>query len=405
MTAVPDYLLDWAAEPGPRTVLAAARARLEGRGLGPRAVLPVQLTPAERKSVGRLLPARWTPSRADVSIKELRAGLGEHGVTLEDLVVAVSGPLRDREAEAVRAAAAEDERVAALASLVDALHVPLTAPLHTAAADALGRLVLGRAPARERSDAVLRVVQALPASGDVSLAVFAAAEFADAHALDRSRPLGRAVARFLAVRAAVVGARDRRGEPDGHDPEGRGEQENAALVLEFVDPLSAPESWRAAWASGGVTCDEVSAQVLVLNLPLVGEASAVRQCAASPGEPTWLTLRALRGRFALAQPCDVFVCENPSIVEAAAAAFGTSTHPLICTFGRPSTAAWELLRGLGPARLHVRADEDATGWSIVNAVLAAFPDADGWSMHPDSGRYEEELVEELLNDLRVKTPT
>lgn len=145
------------------------------------------LTPAERKSVGRLLPARWSPSRADVSIKELRAGLGEHGVTLEDLLVAVTGPLRDREAEAVRAAAAEDERAAALASLVGALRVPLTPALHTAAADALGRLVLGRAPARERSDAVLRVVQALPAGGDVSLAVFAAAEFADAHALDRVR--------------------------------------------------------------------------------------------------------------------------------------------------------------------------------------------------------------------------
>ena len=74
--------------------------------------------------------------------------------------------------------------------------------------------------------------------------------------------------------------------------------------------------------------------MLVLNLPLVGEAAAVRQCAASPNEPTWLTLRALRGWF---------------------------------------------------------------------AVLAAFPDADGWCMHPDSGRHEEELVEELLNDLRVRT--
>lgn len=167
-------------------------------------------------------------------------------------------------------------------------------------------------------------------------------------------------------------------------------------MLGWSDPLGSAE----AWASDGVTCDGVSAQVLVLNLPLTGDAPAVAVCAATPGEPGWLTLRSLAGSFSLSGTHDVFVCENPSIVEEAASRFGPLARPMVCTFGRPSSAAWTLLRGIASyAKLHVRADGDAVGRGIVSAFLDAFPSAARWQMPVDSAAYEEELIEELMIDV------
>ena len=217
-------------------------------------------------------------------------------------------------------------------------------------------------------------------------------------------PTGGAVATRSTVPAGGAGG--------SGDPTARGDTLGVrGPVFTFVDPLATPDGWREAWASANVACDEVSSMVLVLNLPLTGDAPAVALCSATPGEPTWLTLRSLRGRITLPEPMDlsgpmdVFVCENPSIVEEAASRFGTNTHPLVCTFGRPATAAWELLRGIAPnARLHVRADADATGRSIVDGFLEAFPDAVSWRMPVDSGEFEEELLPELMADLGFRTP-
>ena len=86
--------------------------------------------------------------------------------------------------------------------------------------------------------------------------------------------------------------------------------------------------WAAAWAGAGVICDAVSAQVLVLNLPLTGNAPAVRLCHAAPGEPVWLTLRSFRGDWELAGGAEVFVCENPTVLEAAADRHGAASWPL-----------------------------------------------------------------------------
>lgn len=384
MSEVPSFLIDWAHEPGPRKVLDAARARLEFGRLGPRSLLDPALTPAERTQVGRLMPPSWVLTDGAVPTRELRNGLATHGVRLEDLLVSLDGPLRDLSVErkAARDAAAADRAggLARLRALLQGESSTIVAASARAAGvteeamdAALTRWVLRRAPAGERADAVTHVVRSLPNGGEVGLPVLAARLFGDAHALDRAAPLGRAVARFLALRSGTS---------------------------EFTDPLESPDGWRAAWATGGVTCDAVSSQVLVLNLPLVGDAPAVAWCSATPGEPTWLTLRALHGGFALATPQDVFVCENPSIVEAAATAFGAHTRPLVCTFGRPSAALWMLLRGLVPeARLHVRADGDTIGWSIVNSMRTAFPESVAWRMPKSQTTYEEELLDELLEDL------
>jgi len=207
------------------------------------------------------------------------------------------------------------------------------------------------------------------------LAELAAALFRDPHALDRSTPLGRACVRSLELRRAVT--------------EGGS----------YRDPLEDAQLWSAAWVGAGVICDAVSAQVLVLNLPLTGNAPAVRLCHAAPGEPVWLTLRSLRGDWGLAGGAEVFVCENPTVLEAAADRHGAASRPLVCTFGLPSQAAWELLTGLGDVRCHVRADGDVVGWRIVNQLRDRLPGALTWRMPEGCTAYEEELLEDLLSDL------
>jgi hypothetical protein len=63
---------------------------------------------------------------------------------------------------------------------------------------------------------------------------------------------------------------------------------------------------------------------------------------------------------------DVYVCENPSVLIAAADQLGESSRPLVCTNGRPSAAALRLLTGLaeGGTSIHVRADDDTSGQAI-----------------------------------------
>jgi hypothetical protein len=75
-------------------------------------------------------------------------------------------------------------------------------------------------------------------------------------------------------------------------------------------------------------------------------------------------------------------------------ALSESSHPLVCTNGRPSAAALRLLTGLteGGTSIHVRADDDDVGQAMVATVLSAIPDAKLWRFEarppslPRSGR-------------------
>ncbi|OLR90303.1 hypothetical protein BJP25_02730 [Actinokineospora bangkokensis] len=186
-------------------------------------------------------------------------------------------------------------------------------------------------------------------SSGTRLAQLAADTVHDAHALDADRQLGRGVARLLAIE---------------HD---------------LPRPQRAGRAWRAAWTAAGVACDGVSSRVLALNLPLTGESPAARLCVAAPGEPVWLTLRSLTGSWT-ASASDVFVCENPTIAEAAADALGLTCPPLVCTDGIASGAALDLLAGLAIAgcTIHARADFDPAGFTIADQVLSVAPDALSW---------------------------
>ncbi|MFL6144773.1 MAG: DUF2399 domain-containing protein [Labedaea sp.] len=127
--------------------------------------------------------------------------------------------------------------------------------------------------------------------------------------------------------------------------------------------------------------------LLTLNLALTGSSPAARLCAAAPGEPVWLTLRSLSWDWAGSAGADVVVCENPTVVEAAADALAARCPPLICTDGIASGAAMDLIgglaRGCGPVR--VRADVDPAGFTVVEQVLAVAPQARLWRF--DAGVY------------------
>lgn len=371
--SVPHFVVEWARLPGPVKLLALARTRVEEGRLGPRARLDPSLSPTERLEVGRMLDAAWAGSGATVPVTQLRRSLQDHGTTLEALLETASGPLRDLRAERARRRASrstdQDEAMQILADLAE----------HTIDAQVLRRCLVGAEVWSERSRQIVRVVHHADAaarerSGSLRLGVLAASLFGDAHALDRDSALGRAVARFLHARAAGVG------EP-------------------FVDPIGDAAAWHDAWESCGVSCDGVSARVLVLNLPLTGPGPAAR-ITDVVGEPVWVTLRSLRRPFGLAAGVnEVFVCENPAIVEAAADRFGATSRPLVCTFGNPDLATTTLLTSLAEhTRLRVRADGDRVGWQIVERLLR-LPGATTWRMPAGFDQYEEEILDDLLGDL------
>lgn len=392
---IPDSLLAWASRRGPAAVLAAARARLEAGQRGPRLTLAAVLDDAARREVSELLGLEWRASQAPVTLGGIRIALRKHDVELEDLLVACGGPLGDARAERATARAERaDEVESARSNLLDA-GVP-----QGAVQQAIARRWLGQAgQVRRTAEQLARVWASLPAPAGTLLATFAGELFADPHALDKDRPLGRAAARLIAATGHASSA---------------GEDLSAA-VLE-------PEGWRAAWASVGVTCDRVSSTVLVLNLPIPGSGDSLvaagdladpqtaalhRVCtaAAATGEPLWLTSRLLPPGFRLRPgSCAglvVRVCENPAVIEAAANKFAVGSLPLVCTYGRPSLAARALLTALAAAgaQVLVTADRDDAGRAIVAGLLADVPEAREWL--PDAeGLYEENRLPALLNDLR-----
>ncbi len=403
---IPEHVLTWAKKPGPARLLAEIRRRREWGELKPRSTIKLDFPVDQRREIAAMLDADWPFTARPVRLGELRSGLDANGVAeLDDLLEALDGPLRDlrRERDAALLAKQADEQAARVILREVEPSVP---------EEVVTRCLVGAEQWTPRAQEIVRVVEAMDGSGE-RLPVLAARLFGDAHALDMSRPLGRAVARFLSgMPGAGVGGAFGSGlsraeaghvEP-GHVEPGHvepGHVEAGHVEAEtWRDPVGDSALWRQAWASRGIACDEVSSQVLVLNLPLVGEGPAV-QLAAVAGEPVWLTMRSLRGSgWRLADGiAEVFVCENPSIVEAAADRFGASSRPLVCTFGVPGRAAQLLLEPIAQqTRLRVRADGDATGWQIVNSLLR-LPGAKPWRMPPGFSAYEEEIVDDLLDDL------
>jgi uncharacterized protein (TIGR02679 family) len=139
------------------------------------------------------------------------------------------------------------------------------------------------------------------------------------------------------------------------------------------------EQERALWDLVGVVSDDLASQVLVLNVPASGGllGSWLTE-AATARVPIRVTLHQLRlAPLTLTCP-EIFVCENPAVLRAAAA--GTS-RPLICTEGVPSTALHTLLRAAGrDTMIRWRNDFDWAGVRLTAAALARYPNAVPWRM-------------------------
>ena len=205
-----------------------------------------------------------------------------------------------------------------------------------------------------------RVWNRLPAAGE-PLAKLAADVLGDAHALDVGRTLPALVLR------AIPGL----GEPP---PE---------------DTLSPAERRRELWAAAGVLSDELSGAVLVLNLPseATNPTGQLLCTASAAGEPLYLTLRQLLRTpptFVAGNARTVFVCENPTVLAAAANELGAACAPLVCVLGQLRQSAHRLLRQFTAAnwRLAYHGDFDWPGIRISNLVLSRHG-ATAWRMSTD----------------------
>jgi uncharacterized protein (TIGR02679 family) len=366
-------LLEWAQLPGPAKVLAAARERLEaGHGMAG-SPMRVSLTAAERDQVGRLLGTKWVLSKRQVGAKALTDAISTLGTDLETLLTSTGAPLRNRPAERLASLrGAQDERALAADALTTA-GVPASRAARWLARRGLPRAGSGQLLGLAEQCALTWHELPGATGSTVLLTVLAASALGDPHALDRGTATAAGVLRLL-----------------GHDT-----------------PATA-ESWRTAWEEAGVVCDPVSSRVLTLNLVLRGDAAACRLTESAAAEPLWLTWRSLTGTFRCDAP-DVYVCENPSVLIAAADNLGARSLPLVCTNGRPSAATRRLLTGLAEpgTTLHIRADDDTAGQDIVSGLAAVIPGTILWRYSfrpPEKPRYEEQDLDILLRDLNQEAP-
>ena len=209
--------------------------------------------------------------------------------------------------------------------------------------------------ARVLLDHTLSVLRHLPQPA-VPLAELAARVTGDSHALDAGKPLS-----TLCLQAIA--------------------QQQGLKLTRSADCR------REVWDLVGVVVDELSAPVLVLNLrgmasTLVGQ---LLNMMADLGEPCHLTVRQLRRAdgqiFGELSTCTIYVCENPSVIAAAAQRLGPRSLPLVCTAGQPASAAQLLLGHLRQAgcRLRYHGDLDAPGIAIGNRLVQRFA-AEPWRM-------------------------
>lgn len=325
----------------------AAHGRLEATGGRLEGAAAAVRDPSddERLAVDRVLGSRSRGRDLRVPLLRLDALLQERaGATLAVVVAEAVGPVRDRPGERLATEAGERAMWAAAGD-----HMAVAR--HPRLAEWLERL---RATGRWRAldDPTARIAQALdvldrlPAEVPVGRSRLAATVLGDSHALDATAPLGRLVV--------------------------------AALAHLAGDPEAAPTSGgrRRLWSEVGIEDDETSSTVLTLGLrPVcIGPLTEAACRWADGGTPLPVPLAALTAEaWAVPPGTLVRVCENPSVLHAAAARLGPACPPLVCVEGNPSVAATGLLERVGRAgtRLAYHGDFGVGGIAIGNRVIGA----------------------------------
>ncbi|HEY0790166.1 MAG TPA: TIGR02679 family protein [Chthoniobacterales bacterium] len=321
-------------------------------------------TAEERRAVDDLLGRKSTTgNNLSLTLEALEEALREAGLLQElgEVVTACRGPAANRREEAARRRSEWDgvfdavrTRCAGRPGLlrwVDDVHRQ----------GVLKRMVKGGPTAAAGLlDRALKVIERFPCPG-VLLANLAAECLGDSHALDRGQPAG-----TLCLRAIEV--------------------------LHGIDGLRSADARRQAWSAAGVIIDDLSAPVLAFNLRGTSGSAleAFLELYRRHGLPGFFTYRQLQtsDAFLPLHPSmrKVFVCENPSVVSAAAREIGTKCLPLVCTNGQPASAVHLLLTRLqqAGAQVHAHADFDWAGLRIVDQLVrehAVLP----WRM--DAGEY------------------
>lgn len=196
---------------------------------------------------------------------------------------------------------------------------------------------------------------------NIMLTVLAARICGDAHALDRGQALGR-----LAIKIFC-------------------NQQQHDNVL----------SWRQNWRSLGVIPPETTAPVLChgIQWPKLGLGDLWNQSTAL-GEPLRLTFRSLEHAPTPLSKNPVYICENPTIIEAAARRLGTRCHPIICSDGQASSAAIKLIQMLeqAGAQLFYHGDADWPGIAIANNLFQQFHTIKPWRFNAEHLLQAHELL-------------
>lgn len=310
------------------------RARFERDAPLPATMRCPRPTPAQRHAIARVLGKPEGPPAVHLPTLEKRlrdAGLCH---SLRDMIEQLDGPI-DPKAENRRRQRAQWEHFAHRAANALA-HIP--ADPDTLAAfrtpTPWKRLARRDLPAAEHLlQQTARFFRTHHEWEGQAPTRMAAHIFGDSHALDRDTPLYRAL--------ALLSGRD-------------------------------PAAHRDVWAHYRLVADEVSSHALVLGLRFQNTSPLARgfNTFADAGQPLRILLRHLREPLRPVLPDQkLYLCENPSILEAAADC-GGDLHPLLCVEGNPSQACMDLLGAVlrSGARIHAHGDFDWGGLRIANRV-------------------------------------
>lgn len=355
----------WLTGPGLTRLWEAVRRRLEGNGVQATGSLRLPGVNAQERNdlsllLGRPLTGAAITVRLDALDARLRASAA--GCGLREVLEELGPPLTDRRAVRASDTARRQQVWAGLLSALD------TSPL------------AGESWARQWSDLLRRsgiprgvtpdtAVKTLRQAVQILTLLLGQEQIGQEQRATRGRG---------ELAAVVTGSAH--GLDDGTWL-ARLVQRGVALALDIELPESAADR-RALWRLVSVTPDEVSSTVLTYGLRPVGGGwrdQSLRERAAH-GAETHLTPRDLQDlRLHMPAGTVIHICENPRVVEAAAAA--ACAQPLICTSGSAATVVLTLLDSLAAAgcSFAYHGDFDWPGIALANRIIRRY-DALPWRM-------------------------
>ncbi|WP_319043160.1 TIGR02679 family protein [Kribbella solani] len=353
-TPIPATVLRHLSSPVLAAIWRRARLQVERNGLSTAGSITIDLDAESAEALGGLLGRTVEARRTKIELADLDAALRASAAQCGLLAVLelLGGPLADRPAVRTQTAA----RKASLWAQLDAelravgLQARPWVPQWIAGLRAAGLLTRARDEAGVLISQICSVLGALQPALDGEepaarweLAQLASSHTKGAHGLDSQSLAATAVLRAIAAAT---------GQPE---------------------PTTA-QARRDLWLSVGVNPDNVSGTVMAWGLRPPGDSpwAAMMRSRADLGLVTHITLQEWDAAARLepwAAPGDLIrICENPQVLQAAAAA--RVRRPLMCVSGNPS-----IIGLLAVADLHLRGiqaayhgDFDAAGIDIANRI-------------------------------------